>query len=98
MNRAAASLQAGAQALLDDFPVDLAWSADGRHVLVAGGEGKLHRVTAADGGVELLGEQQPGLLSVACQPGGKLVATAGQDGAVRLWDGASSVQVHRGMG
>ena len=98
MSRAGASLQAGAQSPLDDFPVDLAWSADARHVLVAGGEGKLHRVTAADGAVDLLGEQQPGLLSVACQPGGNRVATAGQDGAVRLWEGGASIIVHRGMG
>lgn len=86
MNPPAARLEAGPQVLLDDYPVDLAWSPDGRHVVVAGGEGRLHCVTAAEGAAVLRGEQAPGLLSVAWQPGGRQVATAGQDGAVRLWD------------
>ena len=100
MNAAAAALTAGPQVLLDDFPVDLAWSPDGRHVLVAGGEGRLHRVATDDANATLRGEQAPGLLSVAWQPGGKVVATAGQDGAVRLWDALSDDAgrvLHRGL-
>jgi WD40 repeat protein len=96
----AARLEPGLEVRLDDYPVDLAWSPDGRHVMVAGGEGRLHRVTCADGAVSLRGEQAPGLLSVCWQPGGKLVATAGQDGAVRLWDALADDAgqlVHRGM-
>jgi WD40 repeat protein len=102
LNRPAAQLQAGAQVLLDDYPVDLAWSPDARHLVVAGGEGHLHRVGREDAQVQLLGLQEPGLLSVAWQPGGKLLATAGQDGSVRLWDALAAQStdgtvLHRGL-
>ncbi|MEY4761509.1 MAG: hypothetical protein RLZZ200_1365 [Pseudomonadota bacterium] len=93
-------LEPGLELRLDDYPVDMAWSPDGKLLMVAGGEGRLHRVSIADGTATLRGEQSPGLLSVAWQPGGKLVATAGQDGAVRLWDSLSDDAgslVHRGM-
>ena len=100
MNLPAVRLEPGLDVRLDDYPVDLAWSPDGRHLMVAGGEGRLHRVSVADGGVALRGEQMPGLLSVVWQPGGKLIATAGQDGAVRLWDALADDtgrQIHRGL-
>ena len=100
MNRPAALLTPGPEVLLDDYPVDLAWSPDGREVIVAGGEGRLHRVTREDALAVLRGEQQPGLLAVVWQPGGKFVATAGQDGSVRLWDAQGTDDgsvIHRGM-
>ncbi len=100
MSALSARLEPGLDVRLDDYPVDLAWSPDGRQLMVAGGEGRLHRVQLSDGTVTLRGEQAPGLLSVVWQPGGKLVATAGQDGAVRLWDALSDDAgqlVHRGM-
>ena len=87
MSRPAASLQPVWQVLLDDYPADLCWSADGRQVLMAGGEGRLYRVSAGDAQVVQLGSHEPGVLAAAWQPGGKLLATAGQDGSVRLWDG-----------
>ncbi|MFM1884876.1 MAG: hypothetical protein RL026_33 [Pseudomonadota bacterium] len=102
MSRAGATLLAGAQVPLEDFPVDVAWSPDSRQLVVAGGEGRLYRVDAGDGSAVLMGEQPPGLLSVVWQPGGKLLATAGQDGAVLRWDattpGAAPQRLHRGMG
>ena len=100
MSVTGARFEPGRDVLLDDYPVDLAWSPDGRQVLVAGGEGRLHRVTRDDAAVVLRGEQPPGLLSVVWQPGGKLAATAGQDGSVRLWDVAATdagTVIHRGM-
>ena len=37
----AATLQSGAIASIDDFPVTLAWSPDGKSLVVGGGEGRL---------------------------------------------------------
>ena len=64
------------------------------------GEGRLYRIAPEGGEPMLLGTHEPGLLSVAWQPKGELLATAGQDGSVRLWksvDGAMQV-AHRGRG
>jgi WD40 repeat protein len=100
VNASVARLEPGSQVLLDDYPVDLAWSPDARHVLVAGGEGRLHRIATADAAVVMRGEQPPGLLAVVWQPGGRIAATAGQDGCVRLWDalgGEESRVIHRGL-
>ena len=102
MSRPVASLQAVWQVLLDDYPVDLCWSPDGRYVVLAGGEGRLYRVSAADAGVVQLGSHEPGLLAAAWQPGGKWLATSGQDGSVQLWDGPGAGGqtgrvIHRGL-
>ena len=102
MSRPAAVLVAGPQVLLDDYPVDLAWSPDGKQLVVAGGEGRLHCVARDGAQATLLGTQEPGLLSVCWQPGGKLLATAGQDGSVRLWDALAAAAsdgtvIHRGL-
>jgi WD40 repeat protein len=88
MSVARAALAAGATAGIDDFPVALAWTPDGTALIVGGGEGGIFRVQAGDGAVQKLGEHAPGLLQLAWQPRGSLLATAGQDGSVRLWDGA----------
>lgn len=86
MSRNTARLVPGAVATVDDFPVALAWSADGRQLAVGGGEGRLYLVDAASGAVRLLGEHAPGVLALAWQPKGMLLASAGQDGAVWLRD------------
>jgi WD40 repeat protein len=86
MSRNTAKLVAGASATVDDFPVALAWSADGRQLAVGGGEGRLYLVDAASGAVRLLGEHAPGVLALAWQPKGTMLASAGQDGAVCLRD------------
>jgi WD40 repeat protein len=81
----AATLRAGASARIEDFPVALAWSPDGRSLAVGCGEGRIHLVAADSGNTRLLGEHAPGVLDLCWQPKGDLLATAGQDGAVRTW-------------
>ena len=72
---------------LGDYPVDAAWSGDGRSLVVAGGEGAVLRVTVASAApVERIGEHAGGTLAVASQKAGRLFASSGQDGVVLLWD------------
>ena len=98
MSAPGAALLPGASAQLEDFPVDLSWSADSRAFVVAGGEGRLYRVQRDGGDAVLLGLQAPGLLAASWQPRGSVIATAGQDGSIRLWnaDDGSMREVHRG--
>jgi WD40 repeat protein len=96
----AAGLVAGATGVIEDFPVAIAWTPDGSALLVGGGEGGIHRVQAQDGTVQQVGEHAPGLLQMAWQPKGALLATSGQDGSVRLWrsnesGGLTAQTVHR---
>jgi WD40 repeat protein len=88
MSAARMALAPGAAASIDDFPVALAWTPDSRAVFVGGGEGGIHRVQADDGVVRLLGQHAPGVLQLAFQPRGTLLASSGQDGTARLWRGA----------
>jgi WD40 repeat protein len=80
-----AGLAAGATAGIDDFPVSLSWTPDSSALLVGGGEGGFYHVHSQHGTVRRLGEHAPGMLQLAWQPKGSLLATAGQDGSVRLW-------------
>jgi WD40 repeat protein len=89
MSAARAALAADATARIDDFPVALAWTPDGSALFVGGGEGGIHRIQARDGVVRKLGEHGPGVLQLAFQPKGTLLASSGQDGSVRLWDAAA---------
>jgi WD40 repeat protein len=83
-----ASLIPGAAAGIEDFPVALAWTSDSKALIAGGGEGGIHRVQAQDGTVRKLGEHAPGVLQLAVQPQGNLLASSGQDGSVRLWNSA----------
>jgi WD40 repeat protein len=90
------ALEPRASVAFDDYVVDCAWSADGTALAIAGGEGKvalarnLDRALARDAtgafALEVVGEHLLGTLAVAWQPRGKVFATAGQDGAIALWD------------
>lgn len=95
-----AQLLPAAVAAFDDYPVDLAWGADGR-VFVGGGEGRLACVDAATGDVRALGSHEPGVLRLALFDGGRQLITTGQDGGVRRWnlaeDGAEPALVHRSL-
>ena len=88
MNFPAARLQRHARVELGDYPVDAVWSADGRVLLVAGGEGALLwlDVATAAAGAQRIGEHAGGTLALAWQQGGQRFASSGQDGEVRLWD------------
>src|SRR6478736_7296875 len=82
---------------LDDYVADLAWSADGMQIGVAGGEGKVGLVAAGapEPSLEVIGEHVLGTLAIAWQPRAARFATAGQDGAVALWDAAAARAVKR---
>lgn len=82
----AARLQRRAQLALGDYPVDAAWSPDGKALVVADGRGAVRVVEIASGSVQALAQHAGGALAVAWQPGGKRVASSGQDGEVRLID------------
>ncbi|MGH8253526.1 MAG: WD40 repeat domain-containing protein [Steroidobacteraceae bacterium] len=88
MNAPAARLERRARVELGDFPVDAAWSPDGRTLLVAVGEGALLWIAGGEGAVsaQSLGVHAGGALAVAWQQGGQQFASSGQDGEVRLWD------------
>jgi len=86
MSGANAVLAAGPVVPVEDFPTALAWSPDGRTLVVGGGEGGLYRIDAQTGECTRFGDHAPGVLELAWQPKGNLLAVSGQDGAVRLWD------------
>src|SRR4051812_38247875 len=91
------ALESRATATFDDYIVDCAWSADGQSLALAGGEGKvgLVRFAADSVSTDVIGEHLLGTIALAWQPRGKLFATAGQDGAVALWDSESSKAAKR---
>jgi WD40 repeat protein len=79
-------LQRRVRVALGEYPVDAAFSPDSRTLVVGDGAGKLQSLDVAAGALQPLGEHRGGVLAVAWQPGGKLVASSGQDGEVRLCD------------
>ncbi len=83
-----AVLEPRASVSLDTYVVDCAWSGDSRSLAVAGGEGAvLHVEDAAQSPqVHELGEHGMGVLAVAWQPRGSVIASSGQDGTVVLWN------------
>ncbi|MEO6567668.1 MAG: WD40 repeat domain-containing protein, partial [Opitutaceae bacterium] len=81
-------------ATLDDYVIDLAWSPTGTHLAAASAGGPISILAAADGsrqhelsghenGTNCLAWQS---LSVAAASSPSILATGGQDGAVKLWD------------
>jgi WD40 repeat protein len=86
---AAVRLHRRTKVALGEYPVDAAWSPDGKALVVADGGGAVRLVEVATGALQALGTHAGGALAVAWQPGGKLVASSGQDGAVRLVDARS---------
>lgn len=97
MSKEAATLRGGATARIDDFPVALAFSPDGRTLVVGGGEGRVYGIAVDDGATRLIDGGCPGVLELAWQPRGSLLAVAGQDGSVRVFDMATTPPAARAL-
>ena len=99
MSAAPARLRPGERIELGDYPVDAAWSADGKSLVVAGGEGGVLLLSAtAREPPRPIGRHEGGVLAAAWQSAGRLFASSGQDGTVLLWDARSleATAIHRG--
>src|SRR5690606_9252771 len=77
-------------ATLDDYAIALGWSADGTMLAAASAAGPVTVFAAADGAArhELPGHDG-GTDALAWHPRQTLLATGGQDNAVKLWDAAA---------
>lgn len=82
--------------VLDDYAIDLGWSADGRLLAVASAAGGIVLSDAANGSVlHRLPGHEDGANCIAWGPGGlaaSILASGGQDGAVRLWNAVTGLQ------
>jgi WD40 repeat protein len=79
-------------AQLDDYVIDLAWSPDGAVLAAASGAGPV-RLLEAGGGAAIheLAGHAAGTNALGWNPveGASLLATGGQDGTVKFWDGGA---------
>ncbi|MEY4940199.1 MAG: hypothetical protein RIQ93_1934 [Verrucomicrobiota bacterium] len=86
-------------ALLDDYVIDLAWSADGTHLAAASAAGpivihaaadgaRLHQLPGHENGANALAwmPATAGAAESRAKPAPAILATGGQDGAVKFWD------------
>jgi len=91
--RAKPSLKAKWRANIDDHPIGLAWSPDGKTLAIAGVSGPITLFNAADGAVQ---HKLPGhaldTMAISWHKGSRLLASVGQDGKVRLWDAETGAQ------
>jgi WD40 repeat protein len=98
MNAPAGRLTARARVELGDYPIDAAWSSDGKVLVVVGGEGSVQRLAGTSDAAEVIGRHEGGALAVAWQRAGRLFASSGQDGSVLLWDSRTfeARRIHEG--
>lgn len=83
-------------AQLDDYAIDLAWAPDGAQLAAASAAGPVSVFRTPDGvQAHLLPGHEDGTNCLAWRPGSSaaLLATGGQDGAVKLWDAAAGQHV-----
>jgi WD40 repeat protein len=99
MSSAAGQLRLRSRIELGDYPVDAAWSPDGKALVVACGAGALMWVPIETSPMARpIGGHAGGALAVSWQKAGNLFASSGQDGAVQLWDARTleSRTIHSG--
>ncbi|MGA2693686.1 MAG: WD40 repeat domain-containing protein [Opitutaceae bacterium] len=79
---------------LDDYAIDLAWSPNGALLAAASAAGPITLFGAHDGArLHELPGHEGGTNILAWQPESPTFASGGQDGSVRLWDGAAGQHV-----
>ena len=77
-------------AQLDDYVIDLAWAPAGDRLAAASSAGPISLFAAADGlNRQDLPGHDGGTNCLGFSPGSGMLASGGQDGAVKLWDAAS---------
>ena len=87
------SLKAIWRAHIDDHPIGLAWSPDGKRLAVAGVSGPITLFNGADGAVQHPLPGHPlGTMAISWHKDSRLLASVGQDGKVRLWDAETGTQ------
>ncbi len=81
------------RANIDDHPIGLAWSPDGKTLAIAGVSGPITLFNGADGEVK---HKLPGhaldTMAISWHKDSRLLASVGQDGRVRLWDAETGAQ------
>jgi len=75
---------------LEDYVIDLAWSADGLHLAAASSSGPVTLFAAHDGDHTDLPGHADGTNCLAWHPAQALLATGGHDGKVKFWDTATA--------
>lgn len=73
-------------AQLDDYVIDLGWSADGAFLSAAASSGPVYLFAANDGARTDLPGHDDGANCLAWHPARPLLATGGQDSKVKFWD------------
>jgi WD40 repeat protein len=75
---------------LDDYVIDLGWCADNTMLAAASGAGPVTIFAASDGKrLHELSGHDNGTNAISWKPSSHILATGGQDGAVKLWDAAA---------
>ncbi len=87
------ALKALWRANIDDHPIGLAWSPDGKSLAVAGVSGPITLFNGEDGAVQ---RKLPGhaldTMAISWRNDSRLLASVGQDGKLRLWDVETGTQ------
>lgn len=91
MTATAGRLRPNGRVELGDYPVDAAWSSDGKLVAVGSGDGAVWLVAVETATAQRIGAHVGGVLALTWQKAGRIFATSGQDGKVVLWDSRSLV-------